>query len=207
MAPRRNVTRRSNPGLYATLISVSAPWPGRRKDRVFLNSSDPHEPGYFPSSSAPVSPVLALVGFVGLCVLVALAEGGITAASLATWYLSLNRPPLTPPSWVFAPVWLFLYVLLGLAGWLAWRRVGATRPIRLWGWQIFANALWTPAFFGLHRIDLGLLVIVAMLALTVTTMRAFGRLSRPAALLMLPYLAWICFAAYLNAGFWCLNRT
>ncbi len=179
---------------------------GARKDRVFLNSSDPHEPGYFPGSSVPVSPLLALVGFVGLCLLVGLAEGGVTATSLGTWYLALNRPPLTPPNWLFAPVWLTLYVLIGIAGWLVWRRAGAARPIRLWGWQLLANALWTPAFFGLHRTDLALLVIAAMLVLTIETIRLFARISRPAALLMLPYLAWTGFAAYLNAGFWWLNQ-
>jgi translocator protein len=188
---------------------LSAPSPsapgGSGKDRVFQNL-DPHERGWFPSSSAPVSPRLALLGFVGLCLLVGAASAGLTATGLRTWYLTLTAPPLTPPSWLFGPVWAVLYVLIGLAGWLVWRRAGGTRPVRLWGWQLLANALWTPAFFGLHQPDLGLLVIVAMLVLTALTIHAFARVSRLAAWLMAPYLAWICFAAYLDAGFWWLNQ-
>lgn len=178
--------------------------PRTGKDRIFQNV-DPHERGWFPGSSAPFSPKLALVGFVGLCLLVGAASGGLTACSVRTWYLTLAAPPLTPPNWLFGPVWMVLYVLVGVAGWLVWRRAGGTRPVRLWGWQLLANALWTPAFFGLHRTDLGLLVIVAMLALIALTIRAFARVDRRAAWLMVPYFAWTGFAAYLNAGFWWLN--
>src|SRR4051812_22755433 len=89
--------------------------------RVFQNS-DPNEWGSHPGSSTPVSPVLALVGFVGLCLLVGAAAGSLVAGLPRAWYLSLHAPPGTPPDWVFAPVWTGLYVLIGLAGWLAWRR-------------------------------------------------------------------------------------
>lgn len=178
---------------------------GQRKDRVFQNI-DPRDGEPAPGSSAPVWPALALVGFVGLCLLVGAAAGAVTSASVRTWYLTLVQPPLTPPNWAFPPVWMALYVLIGIAGWLVWRRVGATPALRLWGWQLLANALWNPAFFGLQRPGLALAVIAAMLVLTALTIRAFAGLSRPAAWLMLPYLAWTCFAAYLNAGFWWLNR-
>lgn len=154
----------------------------------------------------PFSPTLALIGFVGLCLLVGTASGGVTAHAVRTWYLSLTRPPLTPPGWVFGPVWTVLYVLIGIAGWLAWRRNGAGRAIRLWGWQLLVNALWSPAFFGLHQPGLALAVIAVMLLLIALTIRAFFRLSRRAAWLMAPYFAWTCFAAYLNAGFWWLNH-
>lgn len=149
--------------------------------------------------------MLALVGFVGLCLLVGAAAGAVTGTSVDTWYPSLKRPPLTPPNSIFAPVWITLYVMVGVAGWLVWRRVGATRPVRLWGWQLLANALWSPAFFGLRRPDLGLLVIAAMLVLIPLTIRAFARVRPTAAWLMAPYLAWTLFAAYLNTGFWWLN--
>jgi tryptophan-rich sensory protein len=106
---------------------------------------------------------------------------------------------------VFSVIWSFLYVLMGTAAWLVWRRTGAGRPLRLWGWQLAANALWTPAFFGLHNPPLALTVAVAMLLLISLTIRVFRRVQRLAAWLLLPYLAWTTFATYLTIGFWWLN--
>ena len=121
------------------------------------------------------------------------------------WYLSLTPPPATPPGWVFAPAWAVLYVLMGVAAWRAWCRSERPGPTRLWGWQLLVNALWTPAFFGLHSPTLGLVVILPLLALVLLTIRSFRQVDRPAALLMAPYALWLVFATYLNAGFWWLN--
>ena len=145
------------------------------------------------------------MGFVGLCLLVGATDAALTADATRGWYLSLARPPGTPPNWVFAPVWTALYLMIGTAGWLVWRRVGAARPLRLWGWQLAANALWTPAFFGLHSPPLALAVCLVLLALIAQTIVAFMRINRPAAWLMLPYLGWSAYASYLSAGFWWLN--
>jgi len=152
-----------------------------------------------------VSPILALVGFVGLCLLVGAADATLVPAAMRTWYPSLTRPPGTPPAWLFAPVWGVLYVTLGVAGWLVWRRAGGGKALRLWGWQLAANALWTPAFFGLRNPLLALAVIFVLLALIGLTTLRFARLQRVATGLMLPYLAWVGYAAYLNLGFWWLN--
>jgi len=149
--------------------------------------------------------MLALVGFVGLCLLVGAADGTVVGGASRAWYLSLRRPPGVPPDWVFAPVWTALYVMLGVAGWLVWRRCRNSRPLRLWGWQLAANACWTPAFFGLRSLPLALLVILVLLVLIVATMRAFAAERRLAAWLMAPYLAWSCYATWLTAGFWWLN--
>jgi benzodiazapine receptor len=177
-----------------------------RKGRVFQNV-DPNEWGSHPGSSTPVSPTLALVGFVGLCLLVGAADGAIVAGPARGWYLSLNRPPGTPPDWLFGPVWTALYVMIGVAGWLVWRHSASTRPLRLWGWQLAANALWTPAFFAMHSPPLALAVILLLLVLIALTTRAFLRVRRSAGLLMVPYLAWVGYATYLTASFWWLNRT
>jgi tryptophan-rich sensory protein len=172
--------------------------------RVFQQTG--HEDwGSYPGSSKPVSPILALVGFVGLCLLVGGADAALVTEALRGWYPALTAPPGTPPSWVFAPVWTTLYVMIGVAGWLVWRRAGAARPLRLWGWQLAANAMWMPAFFGLHNPPLALAVIVVLLVLIAVTMRSFAKLNRPAMWLMLPYLLWTGFATYLNTGFWWLN--
>jgi tryptophan-rich sensory protein len=147
-----------------------------------------------------------LVGFIGLCLLAGAVGGSITARAITTWYPSLRMPPLTPPNWLFAPVWTVLYIMLGTAAWLVWTRRGASRPLLLWGWQLGANAVWVPAFFGLRNPGLALWVIAAVLVLTALTIRSFLRVRRVAAWLMVPYACWSLFAAYLNAGFWLLNR-
>jgi translocator protein len=147
------------------------------------------------------------VGFVGLCLLVGAADGAIVAGPARGWYLSLTRPPGTPPDWLFGPVWTVLYVMIGVAGWFVWRRSTATRPLRLWGWQLAANALWAPAFFAMHSPPLAFAVNLVLLVLIALTARAFLRVRRLAALLLVPYFAWAGYATYLTAGFWWLNPT
>jgi benzodiazapine receptor len=155
----------------------------------------------------PVSSAFALVGFVGLCLLVGAVGGSMTARAVTHWYLGLHAPPGTPPTWVFAPVWFVLYVTIGVAGWLVWRRLGAASPLRLWGWQLAANALWAPAFFGLHSPAAAAAVMVVLLLLIGMTIRSFRRVHRIAAMLMVPYGVWCLYAAYLNAGFLVLNHS
>jgi benzodiazapine receptor len=145
------------------------------------------------------------VGFVGLCLLVGVSGAALTAGSVHSWYPALHRPPGTPPDWLFAPTWTTLYVLIGIAAWLVWQRGGPTRVLRLWGWQLAANALWAPVFFGMRSLPGGLVVLVMLLVLAAATIAGFARLRPLAAWLMAPYLAWCCYAAYLNAGFWWLN--
>ena len=145
------------------------------------------------------------MGFIGLTLLVGAADGALTAPAIRGWYLSLLRPPGTPPNWVFGPVWTTLYTMIAVAAWLVWRQPGHRRALLLWGWQLLANALWTPIFFSLHRIGLALIEVLGLVLLGCLTTAAFVRLSRPAALLMLPYLLWTCYATWLNAGFWWLN--
>lgn len=140
-----------------------------------------------------------------MCLLVGAVGGTIVAGTSWSWFLSLNRPPGMVPAWLFAPVWVCLYSMIGVSGWLAWRRSISARPLRLWGWQLAANALWVPAFFGLHSLPLALAVSAVLLVLVAITMRAFATLNSLAAWLLAPYLAWTGYATYLNAGFWWLN--
>lgn len=147
----------------------------------------------------------------GLCLLVGAAGGSLTrdaltGDALTGWYTLLVAPLGTPPNWLFGPVWTTLYITLGVAAWLVWLRPGSYAALRLWGWQLAANAAWPAAFFGLRSPGLGLLVIAVMLGSTGATIYAFHRRRRLAAWLLLPYLAWLSYAAYLNAGFWWLNR-
>lgn len=125
------------------------------------------------------------------------------------WYATLVKPTWNPPSWVFGPVWTFLYLSMALAAWLVWRRGGwqaQRRALTLYLVQLALNAAWTPLFFGLKQPGLALVVIVLLLAAILATARAFQSISRPAALLLLPYAAWVGFATVLNFTLWSLNR-
>lgn len=157
------------------------------------------------SPSAAAAPSwLALVGFVVVCQLAGATGALVTDAS---FYRELVRPSWAPPGWLFGPVWLVLYTMMGVAGWLVWRhRPGPDRAALIWfAVQLAINAAWTPVFFGLHAIGGGLAVIVALDLAILATIVAFGRISRPAAWLLVPYAAWVGFATALNASLWQLN--
>lgn len=153
---------------------------------------------------------MALAGFIGLCLLVGVSGAGFTATAVAGWYRTLTHPPGTPPDWLFGPVWTALYIVMGVSAWLVWRRRGdwpkrAYAALRLWGWQLLLNALWTPVFFGLHSFWAGVAVILALLALIVATIAMFRRVSAVAAGLLLPYAVWVAYASYLTIGLAVLN--
>lgn len=146
----------------------------------------------------------SLLVFVAL-VVAAAAFGGVFQPG--AWYAGLRKPPLTPPNWVFGPAWTILYLAIAVAGWLVWlarRRVGV--PLLLWGAQLTLNAMWSYLFFGMQRPGLALVEIAVLLVLILATTDAFFRVRRLAGLLFVPYALWVCFAAYLNAGLWLLNR-
>lgn len=132
----------------------------------------------------------------------------LTAAEVSTWYPTLESPPLTPPSWVFGPVWTVLFAAIGVAAYLVYRRRDhADRRVALglFGVQLALNMSWSLVFFGLQWPAGALVVITALLIAIVATIRTFLPIDRRAALLLVPYLAWVTFATYLNVGFWALN--
>ncbi len=168
--------------------------------------TDPHGEGAGPHAAPPAHSGLALVGFVGLGLLVGAAGGSLTAGAVPGWYASLTHPPGTPPDALFGPVWGVLYVVMGVSAWRVWRRVEAGPALRLWGWQLAVNAAWTPAFFGLREPLLALAVLLVLIALIGLTLRRFAAIDRGAAWLLVPYLLWTGYALYLNAGICWLNR-
>ncbi len=122
------------------------------------------------------------------------------------WYHALVRPSWAPPNWLFGPVWTSLYLMIAVAGWLLWRHVGwSGAATRLWAIQLVLNAAWTPLFFGLHWLGIALIEMLLLWVAIALCLRAAWTVSRPAALLLMPYLAWVSFAWVLNAGFWWLN--
>jgi len=150
-----------------------------------------------------------LVLFLGLVTLVA-AFGGLFAPG--EWYAGLEKPPWTPPSAVFGPVWTALHITVALAGWLVWLRRGVKRPagpVRaafvFYGLQLALSALWSLFFCGLHRPGLAFVAIVALWFAVIVNILLFYGLRPAAGLLLLPYFAWISFAARLNLALWRLN--
>lgn len=143
-----------------------------------------------------------------LATFLALVGAAAVAGSMAqpdAWYESLVRPALAPPNIVFPIVWTALYVMMAVAAWRVWKIAGVDAGVKAWGVQLALNALWSPIFFGRHAILAALVVIAALwLAILVTTVLFFRR-DKAAGWLMVPYLAWVSFATYLNAAFLQLN--
>lgn len=124
------------------------------------------------------------------------------------WYDALVKPPLNPPNWIFGPVWSVLYLMMAVAAWLVWRqgdKGNVAFALLLYVVQLVLNAAWSWLFFGEHKIQFALFDIVALLLAILATIFAFSRHSRMAAAMLVPYLAWVSFATYLNFSFWRLN--
>ncbi len=124
-------------------------------------------------------------------------------------FASVAQPPLSPPGWLFPVVWTVLYLMMGYASFRVWRAQSTRfreQALRWYGAQLTANFLWSPLFFGLGAYLPALLWLCILVALTAVTMFRFRRLDRTAGMLLLPYLCWLLFACYLNAGVWVLNR-
>jgi tryptophan-rich sensory protein len=147
-----------------------------------------------------------LVGFVGLSLLLGLANAAALPAAAESWWLSLAQPPGTVPASLIEPSWAALSLPSGLAAWLAWRRPGHRRALLLWGWHLLACAAWVQCLLGLRLPGAALAAALLLALLAGIAAAEFARLRRGAGLLMLPTLAWTCYAAYVTAGLWWLNR-
>ena len=154
----------------------------------------------------PNHPWVMLAGFLIVTFLAAGLGGAATGNAVRGWYTTIAKPSWNPPGWVFGPVWTGLYAMMAVAAWLVWRKTGWSGPLVWWGTQLALNAAWSPLFFGLHRIDLALVDIVALWIAIAGTTIAFWRVSPLAGGLFVPYLAWVSLATALNFTLWRLNR-
>ena len=149
--------------------------------------------------------ILGLFGWLLLC---------FAAASLGAvfmpgeWYAALKKPAWNPPGWVFGPVWSALYTMMAVAAWLVWRQGGwgkQRKPLLMFLAQLALNAFWTPLFFGLHQPGVAFAEIILLWLAILATLLAFWPVNRAAFWLLVPYLAWVSFAAVLNGTLWRLN--
>ena len=158
------------------------------------------------TSFAQRRPVVALL----LCLLLVFAIASLGAiAPPGEWYAGLRKPWFNPPSWVFGPAWTVLYIMIAVATWLLWRAPASTqrtRALQLNGVQLLLNAAWTPLFFALKLPGVAFVEIVLMWGFILATIVAAWSVRRVAAWLLVPYLAWVTFAATLNGCLWWLNR-
>lgn len=151
---------------------------------------------------------MILLFWLAVCQLPSLTGSAAVRQNL-DWYRALNRPPFTPPDEIFGLAWAVLYILLGTAAFLVFKNLSektAQRALLPFWTQLLLNACWTMLFFGLHLTGTSLLLLAAMLLQGIWLARAFWRADRTAGILLLPYGLWLAYAAYLNAGFWLLNR-
>lgn len=152
---------------------------------------------------------------VGLFVFLAVTLGAgflgslATSSSVETWYTTLEKPIWTPPGALIGAVWSVLYALMAVAAWLVWRRAGmraSALPLSLYGVQLALNAGWSFLFFGLRLPGYAFFEIIVLGVSVAATLFVFWRRVPLAGMLFVPYLAWVCFAGFLNAVIWQLNR-
>jgi translocator protein len=148
------------------------------------------------------------LGLAGWLALTYAASATAVFVSTDGWYAEIAKPAWNPPGWVFGPVWTILYAMMAVAAWRVWLHGGWAKQkiaLGLFVAQWALNALWTPLFFGLQQPGWALAEIPALLLAILATMRAFWPVDRCAALLLLPYAAWVAFAAALNFAIWQMN--
>ena len=158
-------------------------------------------------ASPPAGRWTGLLAWLGLTIATG-ALGGLASRNAVLFYAQLSKPSWAPPAWLFGPVWTALYLTMGVAAWLVWKERGwrgARAGLGLFLAQLAFNALWSWLFFVWRSGALAFADIVVLVVLIVATMLAFSRVSRLAAALLLPYLAWVLFATALTISVWLGN--
>ena len=141
--------------------------------------------------------------------LVGVVAGSFTASGVDGWYALASKPSFNPPNWVFAPVWTTLYILMGIALFLVWRS-NADRSVKhtalvLFAIQLALNFAWSFIFFSLQQTGRAFAEIILMWLTILLTIAWFGKISKTAAWLLVPYICWVSFASVLNYYIWQLN--
>jgi tryptophan-rich sensory protein len=158
--------------------------------------------------SKKVSVLLGVIVSVLIAQMAGIIGSFFTFSSIQSWYVFLEKPFFAPPNWLFAPAWITLYTLMGIAAFLVWQKrgePGVKKALWLYGVQLVLNALWSVIFFGLQNPFLAFLLILALWLLIVLVTVKFWEIRKVAGILFVPYIAWVSFAAILNFAIWRLN--
>lgn len=147
-----------------------------------------------------------LIISIAVCELAGFIGSIFTTPAIPKWYANLPKPAFSPPSWIFAPVWITLYALMGIAAFLVWKKGPARKDIKIalviFMLQLALNTLWSIIFFGARNPGVAFLDIILLWLAILSTIYAFSKISRSAAWLLAPYIIWVSFAAYLNFMIW-----
>ncbi|MWB94308.1 tryptophan-rich sensory protein [Flavobacterium sp. GA093] len=146
-----------------------------------------------------------------VCLAVGYSSSEVTKSAIETWYATLEKPIFNPPNWIFAPVWTLLFILMGIAAGLVWDKIKeqneeVKKALGFFLIQLVLNAIWSYLFFGLKNPMLALIEIVLLWLMIYETYLKFTKINKIAGYLLIPYMAWVGFAAILNASIWWLNR-
>lgn len=146
--------------------------------------------------------IVPLIIFIIICEAAGVVGSLFTMSSLTTWYASISKPSFTPPGWIIGAVWIVLYFLMAVSAYLVFEKgVSSTKvktALYAFGIQLIINVLWSVSFFGLRNITLGFAVIVLLWFAVLATIILFYKTRKSAAVIMLPYIFWVTFAAVLN---------
>jgi len=151
--------------------------------------------------------ILKLAAAIALCHLAGIIGSLFTVTSSGSWYETIIKPSFNPPGWVFGPVWLTLYTLMGISLYLVWRSGNRDWIVfGVFGLQLVLNALWSILFFGIQSPVYAFIEIIFLWAAIIASIVLFFRVSKTAAYLLIPYALWVSFAAFLNFTIWRLNK-
>jgi len=151
--------------------------------------------------------IAALIAII-ICQLAGIIGSFFTTSSVSTWYTTLVKPEFNPPGWVFGPVWITLYTLMGISLYLVWKKrdkQNVTPALLVFFAQLVLNAIWSIIFFGLQSPFYAFIIIIFLWVLIAGSIYFFYKISKPAAYLLIPYILWVSFAAVLNFMIWILN--
>jgi tryptophan-rich sensory protein len=144
-----------------------------------------------------------------ICLFAGFVGSYFTTPAIPTWFATLQKPSFAPPNWVFFPVWTSLFIMMGISLFLIWQKGWEDKKVKtaiyIFAGQLVLNALWSFAFFGLRSPLLGLMEIIILWIAILATILSFMRVSRTSAYLLIPYILWVSFAAFVNFSIWSLN--
>jgi len=141
-----------------------------------------------------------------ICQIAGVIGSIFTAPSITAWYANLQKPAFSPPNWVFGPVWITLYTLMGISLYLVWNKKKNIKiPLTLFFIQLILNSIWSVIFFGLQNPFYALIEIIILWIMILLTVISFYKVSKKASLLLLPYIVWVTVATFLNYYIWILN--